>query len=158
MRLGEHCFLFVLTTPNLVLWDQPTKMEVPTNDDMRCTNAGSGNAPSIEASAAASADPRGSKLPPRTRARQGASPSSSLVPFLFWGEGSPAKIDFRKKIGYYSNLSTGGPSQNGWLGFWAQLPVARWTPPLFNQFFSWRRVPIPLNSNKPKWTPILFFP
>ena len=37
------------------------------------------------------------------------SPSSALLPFLFWGEGSP-KIDYRKKKRYpYSILSTGGP-------------------------------------------------
>ena len=33
------------------------------------------------------------------------------VPFYpFWGEGSPTKIDYRKKGYLYSNLSTGGPS------------------------------------------------
>ena len=27
----------------------------------------------------------------------------------FWGEGSPTKIGYRKKVQPYSNLSTGGP-------------------------------------------------
>ena len=36
-----------------------------------------------------------------------------VVPFYpFWGECSPTKVDYRKKIGYpYSTLSTGGPSR-----------------------------------------------
>ena len=28
-------------------------------------------------------------------------PSSALLPFLFWGEGSPAKVDYGKKEGWY---------------------------------------------------------
>ena len=36
------------------------------------------------------------------------SPSSGLLSFL--GEGSPTKIDYKKKSYPYSNLSTGGPS------------------------------------------------
>ena len=43
-----------------------------------------------------------------------------LVPVkspLFWkGEGSPTKIDYRKKGYPYSDLSTGGPT-SGWGGF-----------------------------------------
>ena len=40
------------------------------------------------------------------------------VPFLtpFFGEGSPTKIDDRKKGSRYSNLSTGGPSQTRTIG------------------------------------------
>ena len=35
-----------------------------------------------------------------------------VVPFYpFWGEGSPTKIDYRKKWDPYSNLSTGGPGR-----------------------------------------------
>ncbi|CAJ1445465.1 unnamed protein product [Effrenium voratum] len=35
----------------------------------------------------------------------------ALLPFLFWGEGSPTKNRQKNKIGYpYSKLSTGGPS------------------------------------------------
>ena len=37
------------------------------------------------------------------------SPSSALLP-LFFGEGSPAKIDYRKQGYPYSILSAGGPS------------------------------------------------
>ena len=34
--------------------------------------------------------------------------SSALLPTFFGWEGSPTKIDYRKKNGPYSNLSTGG--------------------------------------------------
>ena len=36
-----------------------------------------------------------------------------VVPFLnpFWGEGSPTKIDYRKKGYPFSSLSTGGPRE-----------------------------------------------
>ena len=34
-----------------------------------------------------------------------------VVYYLFWGEGSPTKIDYRKKWYPYSNLSTGGPTR-----------------------------------------------
>ena len=37
-------------------------------------------------------------------------PTSSALLSFFWGEGSPAKVDYRKKGYPYSNLSTGGPS------------------------------------------------
>ena len=49
-------------------------------------------------------------------------PSSALLPF--WGEGSPTKIDYRKKGHPFSNLSTGGPSFAIRKGHWLQVRSA----------------------------------
>ena len=57
----------------------------------------------------------GTQFTPLPRKRKRNKVGSPVVPFLtpFFGEGSPTKIDYRRKKGKYpySNLSTGGPRE-----------------------------------------------
>ena len=55
----------------------------------------------------------GGLLDGRWSRHHGRGPKVVVGASLFWGEGSPTKIDYRKKVGTLIPTSTGGPSQRG---------------------------------------------